>query len=185
MDALATIKPAKAEKELFGEKGLTSNTDGWQVLKTSPGKQQKLREMLRSSGHQILADTINTEVMAQQSATYVFKDDSIVHHDVRADNCAWCAQQQMVKLTDWSWTQLGDRTIDINAMLVHVHKAGLNVLEHHANRLHPRALQWLAGFWFNAATEPPRSKAIRHMETRQYQLESGITALELAGKLAS
>jgi hypothetical protein len=180
MDILATILPSDEEKKLFGAKGITRDTDGWHTLQTSIGKQAILQDKLRTNGHEDLIGKIDIPVMAKQSAEYVFQDNAVVHQDVRADNAAWSASQQTVRLIDWNWTQIGDRDIDINAMLVHVHRSGLGVLEHHAAYLDANALEWLAGFWLNASTNPLRANSTRNKHLRDYQLESGITALELA-----
>lgn len=182
MDELATITPSEEEKEQFGTKSISKATDGWQYLRNDPGKQTLLRKKLLAGGRETLAATLDIQAMANRSAMYPFKDDIVVHHDIRADNCAWHPQTHTVALIDWEWAQLGDRTIDRNAMLAHVYKSGLQVLTGYRDLLDPAALEWLAGFWLNASTNPlPAGSHNQHV--RSYQLASGIAALDLAAKL--
>jgi hypothetical protein len=179
MEQLAAIIPTEEEKLLFGKKGITSDTDGWQILLRSPDKQLALRRKLSEKGHTGLASNLDIPALAKKSAQYVFEDHIVVHQDVRADNCAWCPTQQTVRLIDWNWTQLGDRAIDRNAMLVHVYRSGLNILQEHRSYLDASALEWLAGFWLDASTNPVRGNS---PSLRDYQLASGVAALELAAK---
>jgi len=180
MEELAAIGLTTEEKQLLGEKGISAHADGWRVLVTSPSKQAMLREKLRENNHLALAENLDIQALASRSMEYQFNDDTLVHHDIRADNCAWYAQGQTVKLIDWSWAQMGDRIIDQNAMLAHVYRSGFNVLEKYRSYLEVRALEWLAGFWLNASTNPPHPV---NPHVRRYQLASGVAALELAAKL--
>jgi hypothetical protein len=177
MDLLATISPNEEEKALFGVKGITGDADGWRVLQNSDEKQRVLRDTLTKTGHQGLAGSLNILSMARKSTRYVHKENAVVHQDVRADNCAWSASRGAVKLIDWSWTQFGDRTIDRNAVLVHVYRSGFDITAKYHMHLDAAALEWLAGFWLNASTNPVRPDS-PHL--RDYQLESGVAALELA-----
>jgi hypothetical protein len=183
MDELAAVKVSFEEKNLFGEKGITRDTDGWHIVQNSEQKQALLRTKLIDTGYADLAAHLDIHGMAVRSADYVFADDIVVHQDIRADNCAWCPQEKTVKLIDWSWTQIGDRRIDTNAMLVHVHKSGLDVLHLHPELLNANVLEWLAGFWFNASTNPLRANNEHNEHLQEYLLESGVTALQLADKV--
>jgi hypothetical protein len=183
MDTLAAITISGAEKDLFGEKGITKNTDGWQKLIASEQKQALLQQKLSEAGHTDFTTQLDMHVMARRSAAYTFADNVVVHQDIRADNCAWRPSDTAVKLIDWSWTQIGDRRLDVNAMLVHVHKSGLNILTLHPELLDRGALEWLAGFWFNASTNPLRANSTHNEHLQEYLLESGVTALRLAEKV--
>jgi hypothetical protein len=183
VDLLANITPTKANKKILGKGMLGANNDGWKALTESMAKQKVLLAKLHTVGHDELANRLNIPVMADQSAQFVFKDDMIVHYDVRADNCAWNSKLNTVKLIDWNWAQLGDRRIDVGAMLVDVHRAGFDIMGHYANRLDATALQWLAEFRFNAASSPVVPGMGEQVYLRDYQLESGITALILSERL--
>ena len=182
MDGLASIVPEGKDKELFAKSFISETADGWRPLQESEELQQVLRNKFIAVNRQDLADSINFEVHAQKSAGFVFKRTTLVHNDVRADNCAWNKERQMVKLIDWNWTQLGDRRIDVGAFLVHVHRAGFDVSAY-KDRLDKAALHWLAGFWLKSATQPLLEGSSERAALRDYQLSSGITAFDLAQNL--
>src|SRR5690606_14124657 len=108
---------------------------------------------------------------------YIFADDSLVHYDIRADNCAWNKERGEVKIVDWNWTQPGDRDVDIAATLTNVKTSGHDLIEDLISELNPNALHWLAGFWFNSATNPLCPGGPENL--RDFQLLSGVTALRL------
>ncbi len=179
MDVLAAIQPVGHDKDFFGVEMLNETNDGWQPLKDSKELRQTLLSKLRSAGCSDIANALDFSVEAERSANFPFRKDTLVHYDVRADNSPWNALRQAVSLVDWNWTQLGDRRIDLAAMLVHVHQAGLDVTRASGDRLHADALHWITGFWFKAAATPIWLGGPAHL--RDVQLQSAITALKLAG----
>jgi hypothetical protein len=183
MDALAAITVAGEDFTLFNLRTLDEDDDGWHQLATSPQLQRALLTKLRDTGRDDMADTIDFAASAEHSSRFVFRRDVLVHNDVRADNCAWNPHTNGVKLIDWNWACLGDRRIDVAAMLVHTHSAGHDVLPRHAERLDPTALHWLAGYWFKSAATPIWPGGPQHLRKRQ--LHAGITAHTLADALSS
>ncbi|HLZ14569.1 MAG TPA: aminoglycoside phosphotransferase family protein [Candidatus Saccharimonadales bacterium] len=181
MDTLAAIKPVGADKEYFSDEMINESDDGWQPLNVSHELQERLLGKLRETGRDDLAAVLNFAAEAARSSQFRFQKDVLVHNDVRADNRTWNAKLQTVKLVDWNWTQLGDRRVDVAAMLVHVHKAGMDVTKKNTSHLNADALHWMAGFWFKSAATPIWPGGPAHL--RDMQLQSGITALELAGKV--
>ena len=107
--------------------------------------------------------------------------DALIHLDVRADNCAWNAEKNIVKLVDWNWLSLGNRGIDLASFLVHVYDSGLDILPDYAERLDPSAVHWMAGFWIKSGCTPiwPGGPA----NLRDIQFKKGTTALELLDKI--
>jgi len=179
VDDLAAIQPGGNDKDCFSVEMLNETNDGWQPLKESKELQYTLLNKLRSAGCSDLANALDFSVEAERSATFSFRKDTLVHYDVRADNSPWHALHQAVRLVDWNWTQLGDRRIDLAALLVHVHQTGLDVTRASSDRLDADALHWMAGFWLKAAATPIWPGGPAHL--RDVQLQSAITALLLAG----
>jgi thiamine kinase-like enzyme len=184
MDELAALTSLAAEHENFTRGMISETADGWRPLAESAEKQTILIEKLRASGHNILAETLNVSAMAAQSASFVFRNDSLVHNDVRADNGAWNPSLQTVKLIDWNWAQISDRRIDVSSLLVHVHRSGFNIANQYADWLDADALQWLAGFWLHGAAETDIHTTSEIATLGEYQLLSGIAALELRNTLS-
>ncbi len=182
MDALAAIVPDSQDQALFEKSFVSETAGGWRPLAENTEIQSILRTKLTAAGRQDLATSINFGEDAQRSSGLVLERTALVHNDVRADNCAWNKEQQAVKLIDWNWTQLGDRRIDIGALLVHVHKTGFDITSY-THRLDKEALHWLAGLWFRAATQPLLEGSSERAALRDYQLASGITAFDLASLL--
>jgi len=143
MDALVALAPLAASHGIFASGMISATADGWRPLAESTEKQTILMKKLRAWGHDILADTLDFPGMAARSVRYLFRNDSLVHNDVRADNCAWNRLLGAVKLIDWNWTQISDRRIDVNSLLIHVHRSGFDVTTQYAGRLDADALQWL------------------------------------------
>ncbi len=180
MDALAALTPADAEAEHIATKTIFEYDDGWQSLAGSAENQKVLVDKLREADQAKLANSLNFVELADRSASYSFTNDVLVHNDVRGDNCAWNPHSQEVKLVDWNWAGLGDRNIDVNALLVSVQKSGFDVTKDYASRLDTDALQWLAGFWLHQAATPIWADGPAHL--RDFQLQSGVIALNLAAK---
>ena len=185
MDELATLTSLAAAHDIFTSGMISETADGWRPLAESPEERTILLEMLRMSGHEELANTLDIPAMAAQSSRFTFHNDSLVHNDVRADNGAWNLSLQSVKLIDWNWAQISDRRIDINSLLVHVYRSGYDVTNQYADWLNADALQWLAGFWLHGATEKDVFNTSEVTTLGDYQLLSGIAALELRSKLIS
>ncbi|HJP96527.1 MAG TPA: phosphotransferase [Candidatus Saccharimonadales bacterium] len=178
MDALAALQPKGDDDRFFSEKAVTENDDGWKILLDSPDLRATLIKKLHGVGRGALADALDIAQEAKKSAQFVFRDDALVHNDVRADNCAWNPSAKEVKLVDWNWAQRGDRRIDLAATLTHVQKSGFAVLPQYASRLDGNALHWMAGFWFKAAATPIWEGGPEHL--RDIQLFSGLTAWDLS-----
>lgn len=155
--------------------------DGWATLQSSDELQTRLLDKLRAAGHDELADSLDISAEVRRSSKFEFRTDTLVHYDVRADNCAWNAAKNQVKLVDWNWAQYGDPRVDSSALLTQVQKSGLDISKTQASRLDADALQWLAGFWFNAAATPIWEGGPEHL--RDFQLESGATAYKLMAGL--
>lgn len=185
MNELAALTPLAASHDVFTSAMISETADGWHPLAESTKKQTVLLEKLRMSGYQTLADALDIPTIAARSSRFVFRNDSLVHNDMRADNGAWNPSLRTVKLIDWNWAQISDRRIDVNSLLVHVHKSGFDVANQHTDWLDADALQWLAGFWLNGAVETDSRNTSEITALRDYQLSSGVTALELHDKLIS
>ncbi len=179
MDELAALKPEGEDWMDMGMLALDESRDGWAALGQSAEHRQALLKKLESAGYREMAATLDFAEEAAKSAGVVFRTDTLVHYDVRADNCAWNPRTQQVKLVDWNWTQYGDVRFDSAAMLTHVQRLGLDAST--SERLDSDALQWLAGFWFNAAATPIWPGGPEHL--RDFQLQAGVTALNLARKV--
>ena len=179
MDALAVIMPDPKDAELL-KPIITDDLNGWNKLVTSPKQQARLVAMLKDVPDQsIMADLA---LHAERSSEYRVRHDTLVHDDVRADNCGWNPRTGEVKLVDWNWLELGDRRLDLAAFLVHVHQNGCDVLKKCADRLDASALHWMAGFWLESASEPMWPGGPEAL--RGKQLLSGLTALKLARELS-
>lgn len=178
MDELAQLKPVAEDWMNLSQPALDASRDGWALLLQDAELLQVLTQKLNASGNADLAQTLDIAAEADRSKRFVFRTDTIVHYDIRADNCAWNASKNQVKLVDWNWMQYGDPRIDSAAVLTHVHKAGLDVTRSQRDRLDSDALQWMAGFWLRAGSTPIWPGGPEHL--RDFQLEAGVAALRLA-----
>lgn len=174
MDTLAAITPTGDDRVFFSMPTLDDGDDGWRQLAASPQLQQSLVSRLHEAGRHELVNTLDFDASAEHSSHFAFRHDVLVHNDVRADNCAWNSHTREVKLVDWNWTCLGDRRIDLAAMLIHTHNAGLNVLPRYESRIDPEALRWMTGYWWKSAATPIWPGGPQYL--RQRQLQAGITA---------
>lgn len=181
MDDLAVLQPYDTDKVFLSEQPLGETDNGWSALERSEELQEQLCQTLLKQDRKDIAGVIDFASAADRSSQFAFADDTLVHYDVRADNCAWHAASGQVRLVDWNWLQLGDRRIDLSGFLVHVHKSGFNVLPDYAHLLDQDALHWMAGFWFRAAITPiwPGGPT----DLREHQLRSGLIAWDLARSL--
>jgi len=179
LDALAAIRPSSRYAELVAPV-MTDENNGWPKLAASDELQANLAAKLAAVGETRLLPELQPHV--ERSLNFNVRHDTLVHDDVRADNCPWNGSQGIVKLVDWNWLELGDRRIDLAAMLVHVQASGFDVIPNFKDRLNADALHWMAGFWFEAASKPIWPGGAEKL--REVQLRAGITALKLAQTLS-
>lgn len=178
LDELATITPPVDNPDVITPI-LSTSPNGWVELSQSEERRVALGQKLISRDLSEIITKI--EEFAGSTSNFIFRKEALVHNDVRADNCAWNKHTGEVKLVDWNWLELGDRRTDLAAMLVHIHQSGYDVLERHSDRLNREALHWIAGFWLVAASKPIWQGG--NASLRDFQLDSGIVALDLASKL--
>lgn len=176
MDELAAIKPEDPGAEIF--KSLLSNDDnGWVAIASSEELQAAFKS--RIGDNPILKRIAeNFGKQAEDSSSFdAMSADALIHLDVRADNCAWNAAQNTVKLVDWNWLTMGNRGIDLASFMVHVYDSGLDILPDYADRLDPSAVHWMAGYWIKSGCSPIWPGGPAHL--RDIQFKKGTTALEL------
>lgn len=181
MDDLAAIELNDAERSFFSASTISQDSDGWLPLLSSAEKQEVLKRKLHGIGAEDVANHIDFADDAKRSKAYQFADDTLVHYDLRADNCPWNKTLGQVKVVDWNWTQLGDKDLELAATLTHIQKSGYDLPAELTKRLNADALHWMAGFWFNAAATPIWDGGPEHL--RDFQLLAGVTALRLAKQL--
>lgn len=179
LDALTVIE-CPAPLSLF-QPILTADDDGWAELLKYKELQTNLAQKLARLSLEHLTEDVR--VHATRSAQFTIRHDSLVHNDVRCDNCPWRANTNEIKLVDWNWAELGDRRIESAAMLAHVQATGYQVLPKYKSRLDREALHWVAGVWFAAACKPIWHRGPAHL--RDIQLRAGIAALTLSNTLTS
>lgn len=182
LDELQAIMPQGNDRLFFSTISIGNDDNGWVPLLASAERQAILLRKLRKAGQSNLADSLNIAANAKQSECYVFATNQLVHYDMRGDNCAWNPRHKEVRIVDWNWTQLGDRRLEIAAMLIHVERSGMPLTSEQLSLIDINAVQWLAGLWLNAAATPiwPGGPEI----LRDVQLQAGIVALDLVARLS-
>ena len=181
MDALALLHPTDKLLVSPSETAVDTSRNGWNMLVESAELQARLLDKLEKSGHEHIAKTIDLQRELERSLQFTLRRDTLVHYDVRSDNCAWNSEAKRVKLVDWNWAQLGDTRIDTAAALVNIQRSGFDVSAAYANRLDADALQWLTGFWLRGAATPIWKGGSESL--RDLQLESGLAAMYLLRQL--
>ena len=181
MDDLAKLDLDAEEQTFFSQDRIGHAENGWQEFTKNTDQQAVLLEKLDGIGQQQLAASLDFPAETRRSLTYHFADDTLVHFDIRADNCAWNKRLGQVKAVDWNWTVIGDKDLEMAATLTHVYKSGFRLPAELVATLNPDALHWMAGFWFNAAVRPIWPGGPEHL--RDMQLESAVIALELAARV--
>ncbi len=181
MDALAQLHPVDKLLTSPSETAVDTSRNGWNILVESPELQARLLDKLEKAGHNQIAKNINLHRELERSSQFVLKTDTLVHYDVRSDNCAWNSATNKVKLVDWNWAQLGDARVDTSATLVNIQRSGFDVSVAYIDRLDADALQWLAGFWLRGAATPIWKGGSESLRDRQ--LECGLAALYLLKQL--
>lgn len=112
---------------------------------------------------------------------YKIKSNTLVHLDIRADNCPWNQKTKKLKLIDWNWSCLGDSDLEYAIIIVSAYNSGLKVPNHMLKKLNRGTLIWLAGNWLSASIEPVWEGG--NISVRNLQAKSGTTAYSLSEKL--
>lgn len=174
MDALAALSIEQFDTESLAAYHEDTQKNQWDM--PEPDTQlliQKLEQLGRTELIARLPDL-------RQNFSLPLESPTLVHYDVRRDNAAWNASQKAIKLVDWNWLHAGSRKIDVNALLVNVYRAGLDLRPRFGERLDHPALLWLAGMWLAACVQPGAASMSNADALRQYQFESGLAAYDLA-----
>jgi hypothetical protein len=177
-DDLAAIDPGSFRPPLT-EPTLTARADGWLRLDPRAPRTLALYPKLEALGARDLIAAL--EARAGRRSSFSPRFDTLIHLDVRADNCAWRADTRDVGLVDWTWLQVGDRRLDHAALLTSVRHSGFDVTRGPLDRLDVEALTWMAGYWFAASTKPVWPGGPSGL--RRHQFSMAITALRLAEEL--
>lgn len=183
MDALAGVAKDNLPESVLKIRMINELGNPWQMFANDLATQDRLRLKLKEANKHTLATKICNDTFLKQNFTFDLPQDTLVHYDIRRDNCAWNANTKQVKIIDWNWLQLGNREIDMNALLVSVAASGFKLTPPFKSKLNKNALLWLAGAWFSASIEPITNSTSETSSLRSYQLESAITAYELAAHL--
>ncbi len=183
MDALAGAAKDNLPESVLKIRMINELGNPWQMFANDLATQDRLRLKLEEANKHTLATEICNDTFLKQNFTFDLPQDTLVHYDIRRDNCAWNADTKQVKIIDWNWLQLGNRDIDRNALFVSVAASGFRLTPPFRNRLNKDALLWLTGAWFRASLAPIKSSTFETNSLRTYQLESAITAYELAAHL--
>lgn len=182
MEDLTAILLSEADRRFLAEPTITQSANGWRPLLESKELQEILLGNMQELRVHNLMDTINFKLDAERSLAYKFGDSTLVHYDVRSDNCAWNDKLGQVRIVDWNWTQLGDGDIELAATLTQVKRSGYELPEKILRKLNPDALHWMAGFWLNSAVRPIWPGGPENL--RRFQLQSGLMALDLRNTVA-
>lgn len=177
---LADIELDKSELQLFGESNIGQDDNGWKPLLDSKEKQEHLMHKLHGIAAEDVAKKIDFPKDYERSAAFKFAHDTLVHYDIRADNCAWNKATGQVRIVDWNWSQLGDNSIEYAATLTAVQKSGFDLPKDLLDKLNSDALHRLSGYWFNSAVTPIWEGGPEHL--RDFQLLFGVTSFRLASK---
>ncbi len=182
IDALASIQLSETEKPLFTSDKIRDFINGWQILSDN---QKRLNSLLRKLNTDPIGRTLNLNINNELNFSHKFRfnNTTLVHNDIRSDNCPYSEFRNVAMLVDWPWAVIGDPRIDCNSLLVHVQLSGFDVTKDYYNKLDLPTLQWLAGYWFSASTDEETEPAKIHL--RNHQFLSGLKALELVRLLSS
>jgi hypothetical protein len=176
MKDLSNIVVSNEEKVNLEDKSLSETDSGWEKLNSSNTLQSVLKDNLNSVGRVDLTN-LNFKFLNEKSKNFIFNNDTLVHYDIRSDNCAWNEELKEVRLIDWNWTQIGDTRIDKASLFTTVKKSGFDIGSR-LIELDSGALLWMAGFWLAAASTTSLLGGLDAL--RNSQLMSGVTAFELA-----
>lgn len=174
-DDLAGYDPVRFDPSLT-EPTLTARADGWPRLEPRAPRTLALYAKLEALGARHLIAPVETR--AGRRSPFSPRLDTLIHLDVRSDNCAWRSDTHDVSLVDWNWLQVGDRRIDHAALLTSVHHSGFDVTRGALDRLDAEALTWIAGYWLAASIKPMWPGGPSGL--RDHQFSMAVTALELA-----
>jgi hypothetical protein len=182
MEDLTAILLSEDDRRFLAEPTITQSANGWRPLLESKEHQEILLGKMRELKVHNLIDALNFKLNAERSLAYKFGDFTLVHYDIRADNCAWNDKLGQVRMVDWNWTQLGDGHIELAATLTQVKRSGYELPEKILQKLNADPLHWMAGFWLNSAVRPIWPRGPENL--RGFQLQSGLVALDLRNKVA-
>lgn len=178
MDSLAALTESAEATDIFNYVPDEGVDDSWQLVpehKYYAG----LAERMRKIGKDI--QDIPFDMLASEAAAFVPRRDSLVHYDVRADNCPWNAGTKEVRLIDWDWVHVADPRIDRAGMLINIAKTNPDLVLAHGDQLDRSALLSMVNYWFKQAATPIYKGGDDTL--RDKQLASALTGYELAQSL--
>jgi len=177
MDKLAAIELTKEETKSYNYNSL-KDENGWVLLFKDPISLEALDLKLKIENVKNLELIENFNLYYSLMKDINFPNNSLVHYDIRADNCAWSEKKQEVRIVDWNFLELGNKNVDLASLFVHVKLSGYTDLSEYYNLLDADALLWLTGFWLYNSVQP-LNEDVNNKNLRSMQFDSAVTAFEL------
>lgn len=178
MDDMRDIGTEAARKSpVFHLPNMSKQSHGWAHILANEELRSSITTWLTRHGHDdVAAAVLDSQYIRDDFDRFEFKHDSLVHQDVRGDNCAWNAELGVSKLVDWNWADLGDHDIDKAAFLTNVEVSGMSVADEFCTHLRPGAFLWLTGYWLEVMVNHRPGK---QLELMLLQMQSAVTAYKI------
>ena len=108
-----------------------------------------------------------------------FKQDTLIHEDIRADNFGYSIEHYSGKLVDWNWLTIGDESLDMTALFVHVYASGFDPYVLYPERYDAQMLVYLICFWLDSILAGNEKSSDREYRLRLAQAKSVKVCFEL------
>jgi hypothetical protein len=153
----------------------------WQRL-LAPGNLEILNKKLLTfnTGMQLTHAQINN--LHSMHDGWSFKQDTLIHEDIRADNFGYEAESRVGKLVDWNWLTVGDESLDVTALFVHIYASGFDPYALYPDRYDAQMLVYLICFWLDSILVGNEESSDREFRLRSAQANSVKVCIELVAR---
>jgi hypothetical protein len=177
-DALKKHKKLFEDDKEFAFHDVDNVINRWQRL-LKLGNLEIINEKLASLKTDIQFTRTQIDNLHTMHDGWSFKQDTLIHEDIRADNFGYSIDNKTGKLIDWNWLTIGDESLDMTALFVHVYASGFDPYVLYPDRYDAQMLVYLICFWLDSILVSSEKSSDREFRLRSAQAKSVKVCIEL------
>ncbi len=162
----------------FKSKDAVDPEIAWPVLYTA-GNLQRVNDEMVKLGAETTLTYERLDELRDLGSGWAFKQDVLIHEDIRADNFGYDPSTKSGKLIDWNWLCLGDNSLDTTPLFINMHLSGFNPYTFHPEKYDQKMLAFLISFWLMSIVNGAENSSERELKLRTAQAKNVDACMEL------
>ncbi|MCA9342344.1 hypothetical protein KC945_02985 [Candidatus Saccharibacteria bacterium] len=166
---LKSYKSVFENDNLFDAHSIISMHNRWpEIDKISSIEHANQR--LNVLGQSFQLDTDFVKYCTSKAAKYRPNFDTLVHHDIRADNFAYDSSTKHGRLIDWNWLCIGDDKKDLTSWCISVELSGYPIYSLRPELFCEEAIIDVMGYWIERISQLDDMTDLRKAQAKNIAL---------------